>query len=109
MPYNNELDLRVRNITRQWRNITTRKMFGGVGYMLNGNIICGVYKDFLILRLGINEFESALRSPFVKPFDITGKPMKGWIMVQNKGLKNDEVLSAWLEQAKKFVKTLPGK
>ena len=72
-------------------------------------MFCGVYKDFLILRLGKDNADRAFRLPFVKPFDITGRPMKGWIMVEQHGFNDDEELKAWLNQAKEFVSTLPPK
>jgi TfoX/Sxy family transcriptional regulator of competence genes len=84
-------------------------MFGGICHLLNGNMFCGVYKDFLILRLGEENAERALRLSVVKPFDITGRPMKGWVMVEEDGFKKEEELEAWLNQAKAFVRTLPAK
>jgi hypothetical protein len=72
-------------------------------------MFCGVYKDFLILRLGEENAERALRLSVVKPFDITGRPMKGWVMVEEDGFKKEEELEAWLNQAKAFVRTLPAK
>lgn len=77
--------------------------------MLKGNMFCGVYKDYLILRLGEKGSEEALRSPLVKSFDITGRPMKGWVMVKREGFRSDEELRAWLDEARDFAKTLPSK
>lgn len=74
-----------------------------------GNMFCGVYKDFLILRLGQDESKKALELPFVRPFDITGKPMKGWVMVEERGIDSHEVLKYWLVKAKKFAQSLPSK
>ena len=84
-------------------------MFGGICHLLNGNMFCGVHKEFLILRLGQDKTENAMKLPHVRPFDITGKPMKGWVMVAEKGYKTDKDLKDWLERAKKFAKTLPAK
>ena len=84
-------------------------MFGGVCHLLNGNMFCGVHKDFLILRIGQQKAEDALKLPHVRPFDITGKPMKGWVMVAQDGFKSDIDLKQWLDQAGDFVKTLPSK
>lgn len=72
-------------------------------------MFCGVYKDFLILRLGQDESKKALELPFVRPFDITGKPMKGWGMVEERGIDSHEVLKYWLVKAKKFAQSLPSK
>ena len=84
-------------------------MFGGMCHLLNGNMFCGVYKDFLILRLGEENGNKALELPHVRPFDITGKPMKGWVMVDQEAFHEDRELASWLNQAKKFVSNLPPK
>jgi hypothetical protein len=68
-----------------------------------------VYKDFLILRLGEDKAVEALQLPFIKPFDITGRPMKGWVMVEEPGFAGEKELKSWLEKAKAFVKTLAQK
>ena len=107
MPYDQELDLRLGAAINGWG--TVRKMaFGGTCHLLNGNMLCGVHKDRLILRLGPRAAEQAMSRPHVKPFDITGKPMKGWIMVEKKGL-SDQALEEWLAAARSFVATLPAK
>ena len=72
-------------------------------------MFCGIYKDFLILRLGEENGDKALGLPFVKPFDITGRPMKGWVMVAQAGFNDDETLDAWLNQAGAFARTLRAK
>ena len=84
-------------------------MFGGVCHLINGNMFCGVHKDFLILRLGENKSSEALKHPYARPFDITGKPMKGWVMIASQGYKDDPDLEAWLDLAQAFAKSLPPK
>ncbi len=109
MPYNKNLEARIQQIVSSWRNTASKKMFGGICHLLNGNMFCGVYKDFLILRLGEDKAAEALKLPDVKPFDITGRPMKGWVMVDEPGLAGEKALEGWLEKAKAFVKTLAQK
>lgn len=109
MPYNELIENRIKNIVSSWENTDSKKMFGGICHLLNGNMFCGVYKDFLILRLGGENAEKALGLPFVKPFDITGTPMKGWVMVKEDGFKEEKDLESWLNQAEAFVRTLPAK
>jgi hypothetical protein len=109
MPHDEEIESRINKVISRWKNTDAKKMFGGVCYLLDGNMFCGVYKDFLILRLGEKESKESGALPFVRPFDITGKPMKGWVMVGKQGFKSDEVLKAWLVKAKEFVRTLPSK
>ena len=84
-------------------------MFGGVCHLLSGDRFCGVYKDFLILRIGEENADKALTPPHVKPFDITGRPMKVWVMLGQDGFKTDQHVADFLNQAKKFVSSLPPK
>jgi hypothetical protein len=72
-------------------------------------MLVGVWKDSLIVRLAPDEGEEALREPHVREFDITGRPMKGWVLVGSEGVEDDEQLSAWIQRAMKFVRTLPAK
>lgn len=109
MPYNEELESRIKKFVSGWKGTDDKKMFGGVCHLLNGNMFCGVYKDFLILRLGKNRTEEVLKRPFARPFDITGRKMSGWVMLDTEGYKHDDELKSWLAEAKKFVKTLPKK
>lgn len=107
MPYNQELDDRINAVIADW-GTTRKKMFGGTCNLVNGNMMCGVYKGFLILRLGKEEGKAALLQLHTKPFDITGKPMKGWVMVTQAGL-TDTALEGWLLKARGFAETLPPK
>jgi TfoX/Sxy family transcriptional regulator of competence genes len=109
MPYNEDLDKRIKKVVARWKHTADKKMFGGVCHLLNGNMFCGVHKDSLILRLGDRAAREAMGDSDVQEFDITGKPMKGWVMVAENGYKSDKDLRAWLEKAKKFAKTLPAK
>jgi TfoX/Sxy family transcriptional regulator of competence genes len=109
MPYNKNLETRIQETVSSWKNTDSKKMFGGICHLLNGKMFCGVYKDFLILRLGEDKAGEALELPNVKPFDITGKPMKGWVMVEEQGFRDEKELKEWLEKARAFVKTLDSK
>ena len=109
MPYNNEIDTRVEEIIFSWQNRNKKKMFGGICHLLNGNMFCGVYKDFLILRLGEPQAQTALKQKGVREFDITGRPMKGWVMLEQSAIGNENELRIWLEKAKDFVNSLPAK
>jgi TfoX/Sxy family transcriptional regulator of competence genes len=98
MTYIEEIEVRIKKIVTGWKNTAAKKMFGGVCHLLIGNMFCGAYKDYLILRLGEDNAENALQSSFVRPFDITGRPMKGWVMVETEGFKSDDELRNWLNQ-----------
>ncbi|HWG41240.1 MAG TPA: TfoX/Sxy family protein [Gemmataceae bacterium] len=84
-------------------------MFGGIGFLLNSNLLVGVWKDSLIARLGPDVGEEALLEPHVKEFDITGRPMRNWVAVEPKGVESEDQLTGWIDLALKFVKALPAK
>jgi TfoX/Sxy family transcriptional regulator of competence genes len=109
MPYSQSLADRIRWTLRSNRSVKEKKMFGGVGFLLNNNMLVGVWKDSLVVRLGPETGSEALTKPHVKEFDITGRPMKGWVMVEPDGLESDSQLAEWVEQAIQFVQTLPAK
>ena len=107
MAYDESLAGGIRDVLAHRLDIKEKKMFGGLGFLLNGNMLVGVWKDSLIVRVGTDAYEDALREPHVKDFDITGKPMKGWIMVESEGVEMEDQLRNWIERATMFVKTLP--
>lgn len=84
-------------------------MFGGVGFLLDGNMLVGIWHDSLIARLGPEQGPIALKQPHVREFDITGRAMKGWVMIEPDGMESDSQLADWIERAIEFVATLPGK
>ena len=106
MAYDETLAERIRRRQARRKNVAEKKMFGGIGFLLNGNIVGGAWKDSLIARVGPDEYEAALKEAFVREFDITGKPMKGWVMVGPEGVEEDDELQAWIDRAMMFVKTL---
>ena len=109
MAFNEELAERIRQGLARRKGIEEKKMFGGFGFLLNGNLLVGVWKDSLIVRLGPDEGDEALREPHVKEFDITGRPMKGWVLVEPEGVQHDNQLKGWIQRAVKFVRTLRAK
>ena len=109
MPYDEKLDARIREVVASWEDVSARKMFGGVCHLLHGNMVAGVWKEFLILRLGTDAANFARELPHVCPFDITGRPMKGWVMVEPAGVRTSAQLKKWLTQARAFAATLPPK
>jgi hypothetical protein len=84
-------------------------MFGGIGFLLNGNMLVGVWKDSLIVRLGLEKGDEALKEPHVSEFNITGRSMKGWVLVAPQGVKDDDQLKGWVQWAVEFVGKLPDK
>jgi TfoX/Sxy family transcriptional regulator of competence genes len=108
VPYNEDLAARVRAAFARRKNITEKKMFGGVGWLLNGNMCVGVWKEWFIARLG-DDYSLALREPHVREFDITGKSLTGWVMIGLPALATDEALREWVNRCIAFVRTLPAK
>jgi TfoX/Sxy family transcriptional regulator of competence genes len=109
MAFDEALAERIRQRLARRKNIVEKKMFGGVGFLLNNNMLVGVWKNSLIVRLGPDESEDALKEPHVKEFDITGKSMKGWVLVEPQGVAQNDQLSDWIQRAMTFVKTMPAK
>jgi hypothetical protein len=109
MAYSESLAERVRTALAGSRGVTEKKMFGSVVFLLHGNMCVGIWKSSLIVRLDPDQAAAALKMPDVREFDVTGRPMKGWILVDPDGLETDAQLHAWIDQAKQFVVTLPKK
>ena len=109
MAYDESLAARIRDALVRKRGVEEKKMFGCICFLLNGNALVGVWKDRLISRLGPDEGEAALREPHVRAFDITGRPMRNWVAVEQEGVEDDDELMGWIDRALKFVKTLPKK
>lgn len=109
MAYDEGLAQRIEEILEAQPGFEAKKMFGGVGYMLHGNMACGVHKDMLIVRVGLDGHEEAMSQPHTRPFDITGRAMKGWVMVSTGGYGTDEELRGWVNKGVEFALTLPEK
>ena len=109
MAYDEALADRIGVILKDQPNVVGKKMFGGIAFMVNGNMCCGVVKDTLMLRVGAENYESLLSQPQAREMDFTGKPMKGMIYVDPESLKSEQELKTWVERALEFVLSLPAK
>ena len=109
MAYDEGLAQRVREIVEEEPGFDEKKMFGGICFLLFGNMVCGIIKDDLIVRVGTDRYAETLKIPLTREFDLTGKPLKGWVMVLSEALDSDEELNDWLQRAVSFVRTLPPK
>ncbi|MBE0689556.1 MAG: TfoX/Sxy family protein [Anaerolineae bacterium] len=109
MAYDETLANRVRETLAGQPGLTERKMFGGIAFMLNGNMCCGIIKDELMVRIGAVKHEAALAQSQVRPMDFTGRPMKGMVMVGAEGLHSDLALRGWVEQGVEYAASLPAK
>jgi TfoX/Sxy family transcriptional regulator of competence genes len=109
MPYSKHIEEQIDALIRSWADIEKKKMFGGICYLLNGNMCFGIWKDYLIVRAGVETAERMLQEKRARPFDITGKPMKGWLMVEQEEWRTPEELGTWLTVGREFALTLPEK
>jgi len=108
MAYNLEL---AKRLTAEMKGLPAveKKMFGGVGFLIHGNMACGVHKDALIVRVDPAKHTALLKKPHVRPFDMTSRPMKGWLLVGAEGCKTAKQLSTWVKEGVEFALTLPPK
>lgn len=90
-------------------SVDERKMFGGLAFMHEGRMFCGIVKDDLMLRLGPDQAAQALREPAVREMDFTGRPMRGFVFVPADAVAEEGVLESWIARALAFAKTLPRK
>jgi TfoX/Sxy family transcriptional regulator of competence genes len=109
MAFDAQLADRVRKVLARRKGFSEKRMFGGVGFLLNDNMCCGVLRSDLILRVGVDAAEGALREYGVRPFDITGRAMQGWVMVGPAGYEEADDLARWVKLAARFAGSLPAK
>jgi TfoX/Sxy family transcriptional regulator of competence genes len=109
LAYDEELAARVRDVLALEPDVSERKMFGGVCFMLRGNMCCGVLKRDLIVKLGPDDNERALAAPHTRPFDFTGRPTKGMVYVAGEGTTDDADLRRWVEWGVGRARSLPPK
>jgi TfoX/Sxy family transcriptional regulator of competence genes len=109
MAYDEALAERVRAAMVGRHGLSERKMFGGVCFMLHGNMFAGVESGRIMLRVGADRFEAALARPGARPMDFTGRPMTGFVFVDSSAVESDGRLHDWLQEALGYVETLPPK
>lgn len=109
MAHNELLEIRLRDLFSDVKGSSEKKMFGGIAFFNNGNMSCGVHKDYLIVRVGPEEYEEALADPVANEFDITGRSMKGWIMIDESKLRPEKVFKKWVSLGIDFAWSLPKK
>ena len=106
MAYNENLAQRVRQEFAAHAAVTEKRMFGGLTFLLRGKMCCGVHQDDLIVRVGAEYYEEALTEPHVRPMDLTGRPLRGWVFVGPVGYRTDRALGKWVRQAVAFTGSL---
>jgi TfoX/Sxy family transcriptional regulator of competence genes len=109
MAYDENVAERVRSLVGRRDGFSERKMFGGICFMMHGNMFAGVIRVDLMLRVGKDALSDALARPCTKPMDFTGRPMVGMVFVEPPGIASNDELREWLDKALGFVGTLPPK
>jgi TfoX/Sxy family transcriptional regulator of competence genes len=109
MAYDEELADRVRGLLRERVDVDERRMFGGIGFLVAGNMSVGVLGEDLIVRLDPDEAPEALTERGARPFDFTGRPMKGWLFVAPEATAEDPELEQWVRRGEEFASSLPPK
>ena len=109
MAYDEKLAERVRQALGRRKGLTERKMFGGIAFMVGGNMCCGVVKNDLMVRVGPERYEQLLGEPGARPMDFTGRPMKGMLYVDGSALRNAKTLGTWVRRGADYAASLPPK
>jgi len=109
MAYDERPADRVRQELSENRGITEKKMFGGIAFMVRGNMCCGIIEERLMVRVGPEAYEKSLRLAHAAAMDYTGKPMRGFVYVSPEGTRTARQLRAWLQRGLDFAETLPAR
>jgi TfoX/Sxy family transcriptional regulator of competence genes len=109
MTFNEITAVKVRNLMEKAPGLSERRVFGGVAFMVGGNMCCGVIEDHLVVRVGPKSYENALREPHTRPMDLTGRPLAGFVSVAPEGFDTQDALLKWIDRGLDFVRTLPVK
>ena len=109
MAFDQGLARRLREILAAREDVVEKRMFGGLAFMLSGNMCCGVVGEELMARVGPDQYEAALRQPHARKMDFTGKPLTGFVYVGCEGIVSDDDLESWVRRCEKFVCSLPSK
>lgn len=109
MPYDEVLATRIRQALRRRQDVTEKKQFGGIAFMINGNVACAVVERELLLRVGPEKYDATLRSPHARSFEKTGRPSKGWVLIKAGGLSSQADIRSWIRLGVQFASSLPPK
>ncbi len=109
MAYDEELEARIAGVLAGQPGLVSKKMFGGVAFLVQGNMTCGVHKDMLMVRVGPDAYDQVMQEPYTRQFDLTGRVMKGWVTVDAEGISSQADLERWVQAGLDFALTLPPK
>ena len=109
MAYDERLVSRIRRLLKGRKQMTEREQFGGIGFLVRGNMACGVLGEDLLVRVGPDAHQAALADHHARPFALTGKPSRGWVLVGPPGLQTEAGLRRWVDLGLRFAQSLPPK
>lgn len=109
MAYDDGLAERVREALAVEPGLSEKAMFGGLAFLIDGNMAVGIIGDDLMVRVGPADYEAALLRPHARVFDMTGRPMRGWVLVESEGLEDDAAFAGWVGDGVRFARSLPPK
>jgi TfoX/Sxy family transcriptional regulator of competence genes len=109
MAYSEDLARRIRSTLEDQPGLREKKMFGGLAFLLNGNMCCGIVRDEMMARVGPEQYQAALAMPHARPMDFNGRPMTGMVFVGPEGVATDDTLAEWVQMGVRFAGALPPK
>ncbi|MGE0874070.1 MAG: TfoX/Sxy family protein [Burkholderiales bacterium] len=109
MAYDEGLAQRLRELLAGERGVSEKRMFGGIAFLIDGNMCAGVVRDELMVRVGPDAYARLVREPHAREMDFTGKPMRGFVYVAASGIERDADLGRWLGHGTAYARTLPRK
>jgi len=107
--YSEQLAVRARAALAASRDLEERQMFGGLAFMVNGHMCCGIVGEELMVRVGPDLYESSLAQPFTREMDFTGQPLQGMVYVGSEGIESERQLGQWVQRGLAYISTLPPK
>ena len=109
MAYDEGLAERIRGIVADRHDVSEKRMFGGIAFMIRGHMSIGIVKDDLMVRVGPEALDNLVRRPHARPMDFTGRPLKGFVFVSHGGYRTEKALAKWIKEAVAFASSLPQK
>ena len=109
MAYDEALEARIAGVLAGQPGLVSKKMFGGVAFLVHGNMAVGVHEDMLMVRVGPEAYDQVLQDPHTSQFDLTGRVMKGWVTINADGIAGQVDLERWVKTGLDFALTLPPK
>jgi len=108
-PFNDLTARKIRNALDNTPGVSERQIIGGVAFLLEGNMCCGIFDEKLVVRVGPDAYHDALREPHAHPMDFTGRPLPGFVYIAREGYASEFSLQQWIDRSVGFVSSLPGR